>query len=39
MAVPHIEQQMVVGGELILIASEEHFTAFDHSLFMDLLEG
>ena len=39
MAVPHIEQEMVMEGELIRISLEERFTAFDHSSFMDLLEG
>ena len=34
MAVPLIEQEMVVEGELIRNASEGRFTASNHSLFV-----
>jgi len=38
MTISLIEQQMVVEGELIQIASQERFNASNHSLFMALLE-
>ena len=37
MAIPLIEQEMVVEGELILNASEERFIPSNHSSFMDFL--